>query len=423
MALKIFFTFVFFASSVVISFDDPPTFGNRITLGIVANDNIDEASGLSASYRNSGVLWTHNDSGGENRIFAIGDDGSHKGTFYLDGVENRDWEDIVVGPGPDDDTSYIYIADIGDNSAQYSTKFIYRVAEPLIPENPEDIVTIQDVSIISLIYPDGARDAETLMLDPLTKDIYILGKRDSKARLYRLSFPQSTFSLNQAELVLELTLPNDPGTNTPYYYLTAGDISIDGTEIIVKSYSNVYYWQRNDSLSISEALSVSPILLPYTKEPQGEAICWQNEDNNGFYTLSEENISYNGTIFTFPAELYFYPRQVPVGVKENNSFDSFELNQNYPNPFNPSTTIKYSIPLKVKNQKSKDIISNRIERGLVQLRVYDILGKEVAILVNEEQKPGIYEVQFNASMLSSGIYFFMFKSKEFSKIRKMLLLR
>ncbi|MBU0473111.1 MAG: T9SS type A sorting domain-containing protein [Bacteroidetes bacterium] len=85
----------------------------------------------------------------------------------------------------------------------------------------------------------------------------------------------------------------------------------------------------------------------------------------------------------------------------------FALNQNYPNPFNPSTVISYDLP----------------NNGFVELKVYDILGKEVANLVNEEQQSGNYKVEFNASSFSSGIYFYRVVSGNNSMIRKMVLLR
>ncbi|MBS1514657.1 MAG: T9SS type A sorting domain-containing protein [Bacteroidetes bacterium] len=86
---------------------------------------------------------------------------------------------------------------------------------------------------------------------------------------------------------------------------------------------------------------------------------------------------------------------------------SYSLTQNYPNPFNPTTTIKYSIP--------KD--------GLVKIRVYDISGREVANLINEVKTAGNYEVKFNGSNLSSGMYFYRIESGEFVETRKMILIK
>ena len=90
----------------------------------------------------------------------------------------------------------------------------------------------------------------------------------------------------------------------------------------------------------------------------------------------------------------------------------YNLSQNYPNPFNPSTTIKYEIPDQTRN-----------DNVFVQLKVYDVLGREVAILVNKEQSAGNYEVQFNASSLTSGIYLYKLQSGSFVESRKMILIR
>ena len=96
----------------------------------------------------------------------------------------------------------------------------------------------------------------------------------------------------------------------------------------------------------------------------------------------------------------------------NNLPIKFSLSQNYPNPFNPSTTIKYSIPSNVKSETSN-----------TKLVIFDILGREVATLVNKEQKPGNYEIQFEASGLTSGIYFYKLQSGSFVASRKMILLK
>lgn len=92
--------------------------------------------------------------------------------------------------------------------------------------------------------------------------------------------------------------------------------------------------------------------------------------------------------------------------------NEFMLYQNYPNPFNPTTTIRYSIPSEVKCQMSNVI-----------LKVYDILGQEITTLVNEEKIPGVYEVKFDATNLSSGMYFYRLQSGNYSEIKKMILLK
>jgi len=105
---------------------------------------------------------------------------------------------------------------------------------------------------------------------------------------------------------------------------------------------------------------------------------------------------------------YSQPGFIPVGVNEEIITPSeFVLYQNYPNPFNPLTTIRYEIP----------------QTGFVTIRVYDILGREVAALVNEEKPAGSYEVIFNASQLSSGVYFYRIKTEEFVQTKKLILMK
>ncbi len=94
----------------------------------------------------------------------------------------------------------------------------------------------------------------------------------------------------------------------------------------------------------------------------------------------------------------------------------FYLHQNYPNPFNPTTTIEYTIPRSVILSGAKNLIA-------VQLKVYDVIGKEVATLVNEEKSVGSYKVEFDGSGLTSGIYFYQLDAGNLSQAKKLLLLK
>jgi hypothetical protein len=87
--------------------------------------------------------------------------------------------------------------------------------------------------------------------------------------------------------------------------------------------------------------------------------------------------------------------------------DKYELAQNYPNPFNPSTIIKYQLPVD----------------GSVTIKLFDILGREVMTLINEDKKAGMYELEFNASHLASGFYIYRMQSGDFSAVKKMMLVR
>ncbi len=104
-----------------------------------------------------------------------------------------------------------------------------------------------------------------------------------------------------------------------------------------------------------------------------------------------------------------------VDDNENNVPVKFELSQNYPNPFNPTTNITYVIARSEATRQSIGVT--------VQLKVYDMLGREVATLVNKKQSPGKYSVQFDASGLPSGVYFYTLRAGDFVQTRKMVLLK
>ncbi|MEK7671530.1 MAG: T9SS type A sorting domain-containing protein, partial [Bacteroidota bacterium] len=116
-------------------------------------------------------------------------------------------------------------------------------------------------------------------------------------------------------------------------------------------------------------------------------------------------------------EMFLYvhdPTVVSVNEASKPAHERFALSQNYPNPFNPTTEIRFQIS-EVRGQKS--------ENSHVTLKVYDLLGQEVATLVNEELKPGSYEVGFAAKELASGVYFYILRAREFLSTKRMLLIK
>ena len=105
--------------------------------------------------------------------------------------------------------------------------------------------------------------------------------------------------------------------------------------------------------------------------------------------------------------MYEYYMRTTGLVLDVNQANNFELSNNYPNPFNPSTTISYSIP----------------KQNNVTLKVFDVLGSEVATLINKEQTQGNYEVEFDGADLTSGIYFYRLRAGDFVETKKMILLK
>ncbi|WP_107038419.1 hypothetical protein [Brumimicrobium mesophilum] len=260
--------------------------------GILNHPTLTEASGLAVSRSNPSALWSHNDSGHPNRLYAVGDKGQNLGYFFITGAGSRDYEDICIGAGPENGTNYIYLADIGDNDAQYGYIVVYRIKEPdasQLDSAGVHYLNVNDIERMEFTYPDGPRDAETIMIDPTTKDLYFVSKRDYRSIVYRASYPQAIGERTELEKLAQL----------PFNWAVAGDISADGSQIGIKVKTKIYYWERNPQESIIDALQRQPETLPYTLEPQGESFAW-TEDGSGYFTLSEQS----GT----PPNVYYYSK-------------------------------------------------------------------------------------------------------------------
>jgi len=267
-------------------------FSAGVSQGNVQSSAINEASGVAASRRNPGVLWVHNDSGDSARVFAMTTAGVHLGIYNLTGASAVDWEDIAIGPGPVTGAHYIYAGDIGDNNGVRANIVVYRVQEPAVSPTQQPVnVNLGGVQAFTLQYEHGARDAETLMVDPTTGDLYIVTKRESRSRVYRAAASSLTTSGTvMLYLVAELTW------NTA----TGGDISPQGDEIIIRNYSSAYVWARPPGSNLWDAFSGTQYPVTLIVEPQGEAIGY-NANGSGFYTTSEVNYQ----------PIYYYTRTPP----------------------------------------------------------------------------------------------------------------
>ncbi len=260
----------------------------------LARTDLYEISGVAASRTNPGMLYIHNDSGNPNEIYITNGNGDNIGTLTITPVGNRDWEDIAVGPGPIPGISYVYIGEIGDNDSKYSSVFVYRFPEPNLSEKTIPyIANIDQIDIIQLKYPDGPRNAETLMVDPQTKDIFIASKSSNLSNIYIAKYPQS----------LTTTTIMTPVVQLNFNKATAGDISANGTEILLRSNELIWYWKLPANTSISQGLLSQPQVAPYFRnEPQGEGICFA-ADGSGYYTDTEIR-GYTGKLAT----ISFYKR-------------------------------------------------------------------------------------------------------------------
>ena len=235
---------------------------------------VTEASGLAWSQSEADVFWTHNDSGDSARVFAVGWDGIIRATLPLAGVVARDIEDIALGTDPGG-AEALFVADIGDNSAVRASIDVYRVAEPSVLGLPAG-TTLGAVAphVIQLSYPDGARDAEALVADRTTGDLYVITKREARSRVYRVTAAQVAAGTGVMQLVGEM----------PYGGVVGADACAGGTTVVVKTYDAVRVHQS--PLGLVAALLDEGSARPYVREPQGEAIA-VDAACESYVTLSE----------------------------------------------------------------------------------------------------------------------------------------
>jgi hypothetical protein len=247
---------------------------------------MDEISGIAASGINPDIYYVHNDSGDTSRFFAILPTGKVKSTIYFKGDPKEilfgvhDCEDIAVGPGPAKGKSYVYLGDIGDNYSIRKYITVYRMEEKTAWA--KDSLSKAEAVPIHFKYPDGPKDAETLMIDPIEKLMYIVSKRQDSVTVY--TSPLSYIANDT--LVLTKRCKLFFKGYILLKWITAGDISKDGQQILIKSYSKVYYWKRDNNEPVWKTLQKKPLELPYIQEKQGEAIGF-TPDGKGYYTTSE----------------------------------------------------------------------------------------------------------------------------------------
>jgi hypothetical protein len=242
----------------------------------IQHSEIDEASGIVASREQPGVLWVHNDSGDRPRVFATNQRGDDLGTFALDAASAMDWEGIAIGPGPVVGRTYLYIGDIGDNARARDTIRIYRVQEPHVGA-AGSASRLAEIEEIEVRYPDGPHDAETLMLDPITGALLVVVKtHDVGAGVYRVSAIETPAPM--LEHIADITL-GDAGS-----VATGGDVSADGRQIAVRTYSRVFVWRRVDDEPIAAALAREPCVSMLRDD--GEAFAWL-PGGEGWVTVTE----------------------------------------------------------------------------------------------------------------------------------------
>jgi len=200
-------------------------------------------------------------------------------------------------------------------------------------------------------------------------------------------------------------------------YSSEGALPVELTTFTIASLNNnvILNWQTATEIN-NYGFEVERQIQDKNWNKVGFAEGHGNSNSPKYYSFNDKNVSannYNYRLKQIDIDGTFKYSQI-IEIKVGTTPTEFSLAQNYPNPFNPTTTISYSIP------------ATNTNVGLatyVTLEVYDVIGNKVATLVSEEQSTGNYKVNFNATELSNGVYFYRIEAGTFMEIKKMILLK
>jgi hypothetical protein len=215
---------------------------------VVQDPAITESSGLATSIRHPGIVWTVNDSGDEPRLYAVDTNGATVAVLTVADVEARDWEAVAAVRGPDG-VPTLWVGDIGDNTSSWESVRVLRIPEPAVLTSAT--VTAQRYE---LVYDDGPADAEALLADPGSGQLYIATKRASNPGMYALPAALSSDGTNVLSRVREVPPVVTDGAWNP----------VDGRFVLV---GYVYAWLYAD-------LGAEPEQLVLPPRPQGETVTW-----------------------------------------------------------------------------------------------------------------------------------------------------
>lgn len=258
-------------------------------VGKIESNEIKESSGIAVSLCQENVFWTHNDSGDNAFIFALNLKGEKLGTWQVTGAKNTDWEDIAAFKS--NGTCFLYIGDIGNNKRLRDELTIYRVKEPAITDadkssSKKNPSTTETAEAIKFSYPDMRHDAETLMINSQSGDIYILTKRMSGAAgVYKLAANYSLEKTNTVKKIADFSVPAIPDG-----LLTGGDISPDGKRVVICDYFNGYEITLPEKAKdFDEIWKEQPVIVQLGAREQGEGISYSADGKAIFATSEKKN--------------------------------------------------------------------------------------------------------------------------------------
>ena len=241
--------------------------------GLTQVRELPEGSGLAASHRTTGRFWSHNDSG-EPVLYSLDAEGRVSGRLHVSGASVEDWEAIAVGSCPTG--TCIFIADIGDNDAKRQRITVYRITEPAADTGPA-----ATADVFHATYPDGAHDAESLLIAADGR-LHIVTKGDTgPVSLYRFPADLRTGATMRLERV---GAPRPAASASRDERITDASMSPDGRWIALRSNHTVTFYAATDLLAGNWRES-GRVTLSTLGEPQGEGIAFGPDKS--LYLMSE----------------------------------------------------------------------------------------------------------------------------------------
>lgn len=283
---KVLLVIVLFLSGLrIYAQNNKDYFKTQVPLGELTDPGLKEVSGIVAAHE-EGTFWVHNDSGDGANIYLIDRQAKLIKSFSLEGIDVIDCEDIDRVKIAD--KNYLVLADIGNNLGKRTWACLYVFPEPSVSDS--SLISKKNIKTIFVKFPGQKRlDAESIMVDPTDNTLYVVSKREFQSTVYSAPVfrnrKQQYFTLSK---VAEL----------PFTFATAAAIDPTGKELLIKNITTIFYWKRKPGESWGETLQSKPIEVPYSVEPQGEAIAF-DKDGTGFYTISERPFGLKSYLYYF----------------------------------------------------------------------------------------------------------------------------
>jgi len=346
--------------------------------------------------------WAFKQSWAKPMIVVIPDNYNfYRGSFYTNSIVTGDWEDFVT----QDLVEYI------DNNYRTSPyKESRGIAGYSMGGYGAMTLAMKHPEIYSAVY---SLSAANLVIEDV-----VLGTMFDYLKLAACATDSFQFNALpwQAQAMIAAGAAFSPNVNPHPFY---GDLPVDCAGVVIDS--TWQRWLEHDPYSLIDTYKNN--LLQYNgrirfdcgwndtylygANCEFDTALTENNIPHDFYEYEGDHTNQIQVRIRWAVMPFFSDVLVDVESEYQYIPEKFSLFQNYPNPFNPSTKINYQIP----------------ELSLVTLKVYDVLGNEVAILINEEKPTGIYELTWYAENLPSGIYFYRIQANNFIETKKMVLLK